>query len=353
MYRVNESEAILSSAAASLSSGLNFSISDLDLGRETVGSEDGEESELDSYRLLIKSMRAGCTQDEARLLENIVDLREVPDDYSHVHFSPTVIQALETNIHRSLVRRSEFTYGVLKHHQLTGAVLFGPPGTGKTLISQAVAKKCQLNMLSIAAGDIFHKGWGDDEKAIRAAFSLARKLHPCIMFVDEADGILGKRLEGDLKFVRSMLSEFLREWDGAMEGKDRRPFVLLATNMPWNLDPAVLRRAPVRILIDVPTLEDRKGILSILLREETLGEGLTVDGIARLTRSFSGSDLKNLCVSATMRCIQEQVPDENGNYPDRRVLYRSHFDFAFRYVKPSGSDMFMARKLLEFQRNGI
>lgn len=276
----------------------------------------------------------------------------VPDDYSHAYFDPNVITALETNIKLSLVRGSEFNYGVLRGNQLTGAVIFGPPGTGKTLASQAVARKCGLNMLSISPAKIHQKYWGGDEKAITAAFSLARKLHPCIMFVDEADGMLGRRREEDKTHVRSMLSEFLREWDGAVEGKDRNPFVLLATNMPWDIDPAVLRRAPVRILIDLPSLQDRKGILKVLLRGETLEEGWTVDLIAGLTRLFSGSDLKNLCVSAAMRCVQEQGPDESGKYPERRVLCRKHFDFAFRYVKPSASDKFMSRRLLEFLKNG-
>lgn len=279
---------------------------------------------------------------------------EVPEDYSHVHINPDTIMALETNIHMSLARRSEFSYGVLQHNRLTGAVIFGPPGTGKTLLAQAVARKCRINMLSISSGDIFHKCWGDDEKAIRAAFGLARKLYPCIMFVDEADGILGKRREDDKKFVRSMLSEFLREWDGgAVEGRDRNPFVLLATNMPWDLDAAALRRAPVRILIDAPSLEERKGILNVFLRDESLGGDITIDRLASSARGFTGSDLKNLCVSAAMKCVQDQEPDENGKYPEKRELCRKHFEFAFRNVKPSVSDIFMSRKLREFQRNTI
>ncbi|KLU92336.1 hypothetical protein MAPG_11282 [Magnaporthiopsis poae ATCC 64411] len=308
-------------------------------------------SSPESYDDVVNRMKRECVGDERKFIDNIVDLRDVPDDYSHVYLAPAVIAALETNIHLSQVRWGEFGYGVLQRNRLTGAVVFGPPGTGKTLVSQAVARKCRLNMLSISSGDIFHENWGADEKAIRAAFGLARRLHPCIMFVDEADGILGKRREGDKKFVRSMLSEFLREWDGALDGRDRNPFVLLATNMPWDLDPAVLRRAPVRILIDVPSLEDRKGILGILLRDEKLGEASMVDRVAGLTRSFSGSDLKNLCVAAALRCVQEQQPDGNGKYPERRELCMRHFELALRYVKPSASDKFMSRRLRDFQRN--
>ncbi|GAB1319399.1 hypothetical protein MFIFM68171_09609 [Madurella fahalii] len=263
----------------------------------------------ESYDDLIRRMRRECNDYESNLADNIADLREGPGDHFHVHLDPTVTIALETSVHISLVRGSELKYGVLQRNRLTGAVVFGPPGTGKTLASQVVARKCRLNMLTISSSDIFHKCWGDDEKAIRAAFGLARKLYPCIMFIDEADGILGKHREDDKKFVRSMLN--------------------------------------------VPSLEGRKGILRILPRDEKFGEGLTIDLIAGLTRSFSGSDLKNLCVSAAMGCIQEQVPDENGQYPERRELCRRHFDFAFRYVKPSVSDKFMSRKLLEFQRNSV
>lgn len=254
-----------------------------------------------------------------------------------------------------MTRADQFDYGVLKDNRVTGGMLFGPPGTGKTLLAQAVAKKCRLNMLCISPGNIFGCHWGDDERAIRSAFGLARKLHPCLMFVDEADGILGRRQESDKKYVRTMLSEFLREWDGAATDTNRRrnPFVLLATNMPWDIDPAAVRRAPVRILIDVPTLKEREGILNIMLREEKLGSDVTTELIARLARSFSGSDLKSLCVSAAMRCVQQQKPDEQGVYEKKRVLERRHFDFALRYVKPSASDIFMSRKLVEFQRNTI
>ncbi|KAK5999177.1 Outer mitochondrial transmembrane helix translocase [Cladobotryum mycophilum] len=177
------------------------------------------------------------------------------------------------------------------------------------MLAQAVARKSKLHLLSISSGDVFQKAWGGDEKVIRAAFKLARRLHPCIMFIDEADGMLGNRKEDDKKHHNT--------------------FVLLATNRPWDVDPAVLRRAPVRVLIDKPTIDQRKEILKILLREETLSNDLTIDFIATRTRSFSGSDLKSLCVSAALRCVQQQMPDDNGHYPQERVLYKGHFEFAF------------------------
>lgn len=218
------------------------------------------------------------------------------------------------------------------------------------MIAQAMAKKNGISMLSISSGDVYQKNWGEDEKVIRAAFSLARKIHPCVMFVDEADGILGSRRDDDKKHITSMLNEFLREWDGASAGRHRNPFVLLSTNMPWNIDPAVLRRAPLRIPMNLPTMEHRKEILKILLCEETLGDDISIETLATFTRAFSGSDLKNLCVNAALNCIEDQMRDDTGTNEAKRTLCKCHFDLAFTYVKPSGLNRSYARRFQEFNR---
>ena len=98
------------------------------------------------------------------------------------------------------------------------------------------------------------------------------------MFVDEADRLLGRRRDIDAKHVRAELSEFLTQWHGAVGGteKAKTPFVLLATNTPWDIDPAALRRAPIRIMNGLPRNEDRVRNLSIYLREEKLNENETV-----------------------------------------------------------------------------
>ncbi|KAI0100106.1 P-loop containing nucleoside triphosphate hydrolase protein [Nemania sp. FL0031] len=245
-----------------------------------------------------------------------------------------------------------FDIGILRTNRIGGAVLYGPPGTGKTALAQAVAKQAKLSMLAIMSGDVFKKYWGEDEKSIRAAFSLSRKLHPCIMFIDEADAIFGSRRTGEQRHIRGMISEFLVEWDGASgpEGK-LNPLILLATNRPFDVDQAVLRRTPVRIFLDVPTQQQRKGILEVLLRGETL-EGITTGDIAKLTRLYTGSDLRSLCVSAAMICIEEQQPDgDTGEYPTSRTLYRRHFNAALREVRATPPNRLMARQLLEFQKH--
>ncbi|KAL1840788.1 hypothetical protein VTJ49DRAFT_7743 [Mycothermus thermophilus] len=306
-----------------------------------------------SYQQMMQHLEETCAPDEKEFLKDVVNLEGTPDDYSNIYVARSTIDALESNLILSIQRASEFEYGVLRNNRVTGALLYGPPGTGKTLLAQAVAKKCNLNMLCISPSNIYSKWWGDDAKAIRGAFGLARKLHPCLMFVDEADGIMGKRKDLDQKFVRSMLSEFLREWDGAAEVEDRQknPFILLASNAPWDIDSAALRRAPVRIPVPLPTEAERAGIFGVMLRDEQLAPNITIAGLAKATEAFSGSDIKTLCVAAATRCIQEQKPNHRGAY-ERRVLGRQHFVFALHYVKASTLDAEMAKKMEEFKTTG-
>ena len=100
--------------------------------------------------------------------------------------------------------------------------------------------------------------------------------------------MLGSRKAGEKRHIRSMLNRFLMNWDGLASGMDS-PFILLATNRSFDLDPAVLRRAPVRIQIDLPTQWEREQILKLLLEGETLAEGFELADIARATHMYTGS----------------------------------------------------------------
>ena len=159
--------------------------------------------------------------------------------------------------------------------------------------------------------------------------SLGRKLFPYIVFLDEADAMLGSRKTGEKRHIRSMLNRFLMDWDGLASGMDS-PFILLATNRSFDLDPAVLRRAPVRIQIDLPTQWEREQILKLLLEGETLAQGFELADIARATHMYTGSGLKNLCVTAATLCVDAQPWDT-----DQRTLTEVHFHEAMGTVRPT------------------
>ncbi|KAI8245505.1 spastin [Colletotrichum sp. SAR 10_96] len=197
-------------------------------------------------------------------------------------------------------------------------------------------------MISVSTSEIWQKCHGEDEKMIKAVFSMARKLYPCLVFVDEADAMLGARKAGERRHVRAMLNQFLMEWDGLMSGLDA-PFVLLATNRPFDLDPAVLRRAPVQIHLDVPTSKERNGILRLLLREEKV-QGIDFETLANLTKGYTGSDLKNLCVAAATTCVNAQSEDTSD-----RILLKEHFLTARSTIRPTNISTVNTKEMKRFE----
>ncbi|KAF6142845.1 hypothetical protein GIB67_002709 [Kingdonia uniflora] len=202
-----------------------------------------------------------------------------------------------------------------------GILLFGPPGTGKTMLAKAVATECKTTFFNISASSIVSKWRGDSEKLVKVLFELARHHAPSTIFLDEIDAIIGQRGEGrsEHESSRRLKTELLIQMDGLTK-TDELVFILAATNLPWELDAAMLRRLEKRILVPLPEPEARRAMFEELLpsvpEEETLPYNLLVDS----TEGFSGSDIRLLCKEAAMQPLrrimgllednQELVPEE-------------------------------------------
>ncbi|RKP24541.1 P-loop containing nucleoside triphosphate hydrolase protein, partial [Syncephalis pseudoplumigaleata] len=171
--------------------------------------------------------------------------------FKDVIAATSTIRALQTLISLPLLYPDHFNHGVLTDHALTGILLFGPPGTGKTMLAKAVAAESGSSMLEIKGSDIYDKYVGESEKNVRAIFSVARKMAPCVIFIDEVDALFASRGSdiGSGSGKRETVNQFMAEWDGLRSGlRNRGVTVLCATNRPFDLDDAVLRRMPRRIL---------------------------------------------------------------------------------------------------------
>ncbi len=182
---------------------------------------------------------------------------------------------------------------------------------------------------------------GEGEKNVRAIFSLAKKLTPCIVFIDEADAILGSRSGSSNRTShRELINQFLREWDGM---NDMSAFIMVATNRPFDLDEASLRRLPRRLLVDLPIEKDREEILKIHLKDELLDPSVSLTALASQTPFYSGSDLKNLAVAAALACVREEfdvakTASEEHKYPEKRTLHERHFKMAMEEISASVSE---------------
>lgn len=188
-----------------------------------------------------------------------------------------------------------------------GVLFYGPPGTGKTLMAKAIAKECNATFIPVNFSTLENKWYGESQKIARAIFSLARKFAPSIIFIDEVDVFLSSRSSLDRSASSTIKGEFMAQWDGLVTDHSAPVLVLGATNRPFDIDAAFLRRMPRQILFDLPGLEERAAILTLLLRDIPLaGEpGALVAHVAAQTDEYSGSDLKELCKAAAMEPLRE------------------------------------------------
>jgi ATP-dependent 26S proteasome regulatory subunit len=187
----------------------------------------------------------------------------MPTSFDQVHLQPHTIDSIRTIVSLPILYPSAFQEGLLKDHAMTGCLLFGPPGTGKTLLVRALAKEAGCRMMVVSPSDVMDMYVGEGEKLVRAVFSLARRLSPCVIFMDEIDALFGARMSaressGSIAH-RGIITEFMQEMDGLKSSKDDRVIVVGATNRPFDLDDAVLRRLPRRLLVDLPGQTEREG----------------------------------------------------------------------------------------------
>jgi ATP-dependent 26S proteasome regulatory subunit len=208
----------------------------------------------------------------------------MPTSFARVHLPAHTIDSVRTIVSLPLLHPTAFQQGVLKEHSMTGCLLFGPPGTGKTLVVRALAKEAGCRMLAISPSDVMdmvrtvswssldyawltfafiRKYVGEGEKLVRSVFSLARRLAPCVVFIDEIDALFGARSSsrdtGGGFVHRGVITEFMQEMDGLKTSNTDNVIVIGATNRPFDLDDAVLRRLPRRLLVDLPGESEREG----------------------------------------------------------------------------------------------
>uniref|UniRef100_A0A8C7EAB5 Katanin catalytic subunit A1 like 2 n=1 Tax=Nothoprocta perdicaria TaxID=30464 RepID=A0A8C7EAB5_NOTPE len=244
-----------------------------------------------------------------------------------------------------------------------GLLLYGPPGTGKTLLAKAVATECNTTFFNISASTIVSKWRGDSEKLVRVLFELARYHAPSTIFLDELESVMSQRgagAGGEHEGSRRMKTELLVQMDGLARSDDL-VFVLAASNLPWELDPAMLRRLEKRILVGLPSGEARQAMIRHWLPPLSAGRAelraeLDYALLGQETEGYSGSDIRLVCKEAAMRPVRkifsalENHQAENSTLPTIRLDTITTADFldVIAHTKPSAKNL--SQKYTAWQR---
>ncbi|XP_061347251.1 uncharacterized protein LOC133292818 [Gastrolobium bilobum] len=261
---------------------------------------------------LKKSLKDVVTENEfeKKLLADVIPPTDVGVTFDDIGALENVKDTLKELVMLPLQRPELFCKGQLTK-PCKGILLFGPPGTGKTMLAKAVATEAGANFINISMSSITSKWFGEGEKYVKAVFSLASKIAPSVIFVDEVDSMLGRRENpGEHEAMRKMKNEFMVNWDGLRTKDKERVLVLAATNRPFDLDEAVIRRLPRRLMVNLPDAPNREKILRVILGKEDLAPDVDLEAVANMTDGYSGSDLKNLCVTAAHCPIREILEKE-------------------------------------------
>lgn len=190
-----------------------------------------------------------------------------------------------------------------------GVLLYGPPGTGKTLLAKAMASNMSCNFLKVVASAIVDKYIGESARIIREMFGYAKEHQPCIIFMDEIDAIGGRRFNqgtsADREIQRTLM-ELLNQLDGFDDLGAVK--VIMATNRPDTLDPALLRpgRLDRKIEIPLPNETARVDIMRIHANSITKHGEVDWEAIGKLADCFNGADLRNVCTEAGMFAIRAE-----------------------------------------------
>lgn len=255
---------------------------------------------------------------EQRLIPDVIGAEEITTGFGDIGGLDDAIDEIKDNVvtplqiwkyHKSYASTAPYPSGVL---------LFGPPGTGKSLIAKAIAKEAGVTFISIKASSILNKFVGESERMSSAIFKLARKLAPSIIFIDEIDTLLQKRTNDAHHMVSTIQGIFLAEWDGLTVQRQQElqsqtdfyhgPVIVLgATNRPADLDPAILRRMPVKLAVPVPNKEQRLAIMKAQLRLESVADDVDLTAIVEGMEGKTGADIKEVIRIACLQRTKEMT----------------------------------------------
>jgi len=216
-----------------------------------------------------------------------------------------------------------------------GVLLFGPPGTGKTMLMRALANELDIGFRYVKCSELLSEWYGESEKNLSEVFTIARKSAPFLLFFDEIDSIGKKRDSYTSDDVAPrVMSVLLQELDG-FAANPKKPVIFVgATNLPDQLDPALMRpgRFDKIIYMHLPDKNARKAIFKVNLKKLPSSDDIDFDRLASITERYSGADIKNIVTEASRLAAREAMAAQAVV-----KITMAHLTSIIKRVKPSNS----------------
>ncbi|KAK2626383.1 hypothetical protein QTJ16_004645 [Diplocarpon rosae] len=260
-----------------------------------------EDFELDQY--------------ESQIAMEVVAPEDIPVGFDNIGGLDDIIEELKESVIYPLTMPHLYSQSSSLLAAPSGVLLYGPPGCGKTMLAKALAHESGACFINLHISTLTEKWYGDSNKLVRAVFSLARKLQPTIVFIDEIDAVLGQRRSGEHEASGMVKAEFMTLWDGLTSsnevGLPARIMILGATNRIQDIDEAILRRMPKKFPVSLPSNSQRRRILNLILKDtKTDPERFDAEYLTRVMAGMSGSDIKEACRDAAMVPVREFIKEQ-------------------------------------------
>ncbi|KAK8853758.1 Katanin p60 ATPase-containing subunit A1 [Tritrichomonas musculus] len=280
------------------------------------------------------------------LIQQIINMGMLVKDPDVEWDSIAGLADIKKNLRQNLVilpMRPDIANGLLSPWR--SVLLYGPPGTGKTYLAKAVATECNRTFFNISSSTILSRFLGESEKLITCLFDVADKMQPSTIFFDEIDALASQRgSENENEASRRVKSQLLVQMEGIDSPSNVNSiFIIAATNFPWDLDEALLRRFQKRVYIPLPDGDARRQLILMSL-EGLIDEKFDVDMWSEKLDNYSCSDITNICRDAAQFVFDKQtemmdtnqfiqMPAEDINY--QIIVTNEDFEYAVKHRKSS------------------
>lgn len=216
-----------------------------------------------------------------------------------------------------------------------GILFYGPPGNGKTYLAESLAGEAGISFLELNPAFLYNEFFGKFEKNISEIFRLAKETAPNILFFDEVETLIPKREQADHSVVKRGVTQLLIEINKLLNDEKGKTYLVAATNLPWTIDPAMLRpgRFDLKVYIPLPGKADREAFIRSRLQSTAFSKDIKTSEIAELTEGFSVSDIDFI-----MRQSSENVFYEAVEYGKKRKITKEDIIDCISKIKPSSNE---------------